>query len=135
MDAAAGVTYDSHFVVRHEPLPRRWNLIDGKWTEIHAYCPSPAPRNDGWVSVLNPDYVNAPVEDSFVFLPNVTELQVPSEDPENYIGDVEWVNKRNDDPESPDYNPDNGWGFYRVVVKAATKPLHPEYGVVIRHLR
>ena len=131
MNVAASITYDSYFVVRHESLPRRWNLVEGKWAEIHPFKPT----EDGVKHELCSEYINAPVEDSFVFLPNVMELQVPSEDPENYIGDVEWVNKRNDDPESPDYNPDNEWGFYRVAVKAATKPLHPEYEVVIRHLR
>ena len=55
--------------------------------------------------------------------------------PQTYVGDFQWKNVENVDSTSPYYNPDRSWGFYRSLLMSATKPVHPEFGVVIRHLR
>jgi hypothetical protein len=54
---------------------------------------------------------------------------------QTYVGDFKWLNVQNVDSASAYYNPDNAWGFYRSLMMSATKPVHPEFGIVIRHLR
>ena len=39
------------------------------------------------------------------------------------------------DSTSPYYNPDGEWGFYRAKLMSATKPVSPQFGIVIRHKR
>jgi hypothetical protein len=55
--------------------------------------------------------------------------------PQSYVGDFKWLNVQNVDSESAYYNPDMEWGFYRAKMMSATKPIFPEHGIVIRHLR
>jgi hypothetical protein len=80
-----------------------------------------------------------------IFLPSVMSLLHPkpissvgsgtSFNPQTYVGDFKWLNVQNVDSASAYYNPDQSWGFYRSLMMSATKPVHPEFGIVIRHLR
>jgi hypothetical protein len=85
-------------------------------------------------------YRAAPFTDSYIFLPSVMSFMVPdsissvgsgtSFPPQSYMGDFKWLNiqHRTD-------NPVNGIGFYRAEIQTGSKPVHPEFGIVIRHLR
>lgn len=66
----------------------------------------------------------------FLFLHILTSFNA-----QTYVGDFKWLNVQNVDSASAYYNPDNSWGFYRSLMMSATKPVHPEFGIVIRHLR
>ncbi len=123
-------------------LTRRWKMDEGKWVEILPY--EFVSDENGQRAVLSQEYRNAQVQDTVLFLPSVMEFEVPRPireigsdewDPQRHIADIQWMNIQNDDENSPYYNPDGCIGFYRALIQAATKPLHPEHGVVIRHLR
>ncbi len=124
-------------------LPRRYTFEGGVWTEVLPYVSVAA--SVGSKAQLNPDYISAPFTDSTIFLPSVISLLHPrpissvgsgtSFEPQTYVGDFKWLNVQHVDSTSPYYNPDNSWGFYRALMMSATKPVHPEYGIVIRHLR
>lgn len=126
-----------------ETLPRRYTFAGGTWTEVDPYVTVSA--TTGTKKQLNPDYLSAPYTDSVIYLPNVMCFKHPkpistvgsgtSFNPQTYVGDFEWLNVRNVDSTSPKYNPDGDLGFYRAKLMSATKPIHPEYGIVIRHLR
>lgn len=119
-------------------LPRRWNLTGGQWVEVQPYVTVPTSR--GVKSIINPEYVEAPYMDSYVFLPTVFSFMVPEPitsvgsdtkfAAQSYMGDFKWLNIQ-DRVE----NPDNSWGYYRAVLQSGSKPVHPEFGYVIRHLR
>jgi len=124
-------------------LPRRYTFEGGVWEEVLPYETIAA--SVGTKSSLNPAYIAAPYTDSVIFLPSVISLLHPkpissvgsgtSFAPQSYVGDFKWLNVQNVDSTSPYYNPDNSWGFYRGLMMSATKPVHPEFGIVIRHLR
>ena len=121
-----------------DALPPRYDFVDGAWVEIQPYLSAAASK--GTKAKLNPAYMAAPFEDSFVFLPSVFTFMVPqpistigsgtSWKPQTYMGDFKWLNiqHRTD-------NPDNSIGFYRALLQSGSKPVHPEFGFVIRHLR
>jgi hypothetical protein len=126
------------FLVCPESLSRRWKIENCKWVEIDPYLEEDKKLR------INPEWVSAQVEDSHIFLPSVMKFVVPPPvrerdnpdwDPQSYFADVQWLNIANNDPDSIYYNPDNARGFYRALLIAATKPVYPELGVVIRHLR
>lgn len=88
--------------------------------------------------VPNPAWLTATWEDSYVFHQGVCCSQVPkpitsvgraSFDAVNYAGEYKWTNY--DDKEN---NPDGTIGQFRGVLANGTKPLNPEYGIVLRHL-
>ena len=124
-------------------LPRRWNLVNNAWVEVEPYETAEATK--GTKSVISAAYRQAEYTDSFVFLPSVMSFMVPkpiasqgagtSFRPQSYMGDFKWLNVQNVDATSPKYNPDNSIGFYRALLQSGSKPVHPEFGFVIRHLR
>lgn len=124
-------------------LPRRFTFEGGVFLEVPAY--EEVAATTGVKRRLNPEYLRAPIQDSVVFLPSVMCFKHPrpissvgsgtSFAPQTYVGDFKWLNIQNADPNSSYYNPDNSWGFYRALMMSATKPVHPEFGFVIRHLR
>lgn len=115
-----------------DPLPgaQRWKIKRRKWVEVPEYI------NKNGALIVNPEYKNAPFEDSIVFLPEVFTVQhprplsKPDADPASYAGSIRWLNI----PDRED-NPDGDIGCYRVVLASASKPVRPELGWVIRHLR
>lgn len=119
-------------------LPRRWNLTNGVWSEVQPY--ETAAASKGTKAQISAAYRSAPYTDSVVFLPSVMSFMVPqpistqgsgtSWKPQSYVGDFKWLNiqHRTD-------NPDNSIGFYRALIMVGSKPVHPEFGYVIRHLR
>lgn len=123
--------------------PRRYTFAGGVWTEVEPYESQAA--TVGTKRVLSQAYIAAPYTDSVIFLPNVMTMLHPkpissvgsgtSFNPQTYVGDFQWKNVENVDSASAYYNPDRAWGFYRALCMSATKPVHPEFGVVIRHLR
>lgn len=124
-------------------LPRRYTFEGGVWTEVLPYTSVAA--SIGTKAKLSPEYIAAPYTDSVIFLPSVICFLHPrpissvgsgtSFEPQTYVGDFKWLNVQHVDSTSPYYNPDNSWGFYRALMMSATKPVHPEFGIVIRHLR
>ena len=124
-------------------LPRRYTFEGGVWEEVLPY--ESAAASVGTKSRLSPAYTAAPYTDSVIFLPSVMSLLHPRPissagsgttfAPQTYVGDFKWLNVQHVDSTSPYYNPDNAWGFYRSLMMSATKPIHPEFGIVIRHLR
>ncbi len=119
-------------------LPRRFNFTGGAWVEVQPYVTGAA--TNGYKSVLNPAWKAAPYTDSYIFLPSVMSFAVPdsinsvgsgtSFNPQSYIGSVKWLNILHKTD-----NPDGNQGFYRAVIATGTKPVHPEFGYVVRHLR
>lgn len=126
-----------------DALPRRYTFEGGVWTEVLPY--ESVAASVGTKSKLASAYIAAPYTDSTIFLPSVMSLLHPkpissvgsgtSFNPQSYVGDFKWLNVQNVDSTSPYYNPDNSWGFYRALLMSSSKPVHPEFGVVIRHLR
>ena len=124
-------------------LPRRYTFAGGVYTEVLPYTSVAA--TTGTKSRLNPAYLAAPYQDSTIFLPSVMCFKHPrpistvgsgtSFTPQTYVGDFKWKNEILLDSASSYYNPDGEWGFYRAKMMSATKPVHPEFGIVIRHLR
>lgn len=126
-----------------DTLPRRFTFANNTWTEVEPY--EKVATTKGFKRVISAAYRNAPYTDSVVFLPSVFSFMVvrpistagsgTSWKPQSYMGDFKWLNVQNVDSTSPKYNPDNGVGFYRALLQTGAKPVHPEFGYVIRHLR
>jgi hypothetical protein len=120
-----------------EKLPRRWNYTAGQWVEVQPYVKVAA--TNGYKDDINPLWKTAPFEDSIIYLPSVMDLAVPgtistagggtSFGP-NPMGKFTWLNIQH-----PTDNPVNSWGFYYCEIECGAKPVHPEFGIVIRHLR
>jgi hypothetical protein len=119
-------------------LPRRFTFAGGVWTEVQPYETAAATK--GTKAKLSPEYMAAPFTDSYVFLPSVFSFMVPqpistkgsgtSWKAQSYMGDFKWLNIQD-----RVNNPDNSIGFYRALLQSGSKPVHPEFGFVIRHLR
>lgn len=119
-------------------LPRRYTFAGGVWTEVQPYETTAATK--GTKAQIRPEYMAAPFTDSYVFLPSVFTFMVPDSissvgsgtqfNPQSYIGELKWKNiiDRTD-------NPDGNYGFYRAVLQSGSKPVKPQFGYVIRHLR
>ena len=124
-------------------LPRRFTFAGGVYTEVMPYID--VATSVGTKAKLNPAWMAAPYQDSTIFLPSVMCFKHPrpistagsgtSFTPHSYVGDFKWKNVENVDSTSPYYNPDGEWGFYRAKLMSATKPVSPQFGIVIRHLR
>ncbi len=94
----------------------------------------------GTRSIINPLYESAPYEESIIFVKDVMRSMVPgaitspggntSFEPQNYRGDFKFLNIR-DRLE----NPDGTWGYFRGTMQSGAKPIHPEWGYAIMHLR
>lgn len=142
--APLGVDYGINgFYHTIDNLPRRFTFANNIWTEVQPYVAVATTK--GTKLKINPAYRAAPYTDSVVFLPVVFSFMVvrpistagsgTSWKPQSYMGDFKWLNVQNVDSSSPKYNPDNGIGFYRALIQTGAKPIHPEFGYVIRHLR
>ena len=85
-------------------------------------------------------YEQAQYEDTIVFHQDVFSNLVPKPvtaagsnvtfDAVSYMGDFKWKNII-----TPDTNPDGTIGYFRAILSSGTKPIRPEWGYVIRHLR
>jgi hypothetical protein len=127
-----------------DDFPRRFNIADGAWVEVEPYIDAvtagvPAVEK-GNHFIINPDYEVAPFEESIIFVKDVMHAMVPGAitspggnvviEPQNYRGDFKFLNIR-DRVE----NPDGSWGYFRGTLQSGSKPIHPEWGYAIRHLR
>lgn len=86
----------------------------------------------------NPKWLIATWEDSYVFHQGVCVSEVPrpissvgqaSFDATSYVGTPEWTMYK-----EKDKNPLGNLGQFLMVVANGTRPVNPEYGIVIRHL-
>lgn len=120
--------------------PPRYDLdVNGDWKEVPAYIWS-APSGDPTAELIeNPAYETALAEDTIIFhadvmrsvvMPPARNYGSATFDPQKYRGDWSWKNV-----EHRTENPDGNYGFYRGVFAAGSKPVFPQYGFVIRHLR
>lgn len=142
--APLGVDYGLNgFYHTIDNLPRRFTFANNTWTEVQPY--EAVATTKGTKLRISSAYRNAPYTDSYVYLPSVFSFMVvrpistagsgTSWKAQSYMGDFKWLNVQNVDSTSPKYNPDNGIGFYRALLQVGAKPVHPEFGFVIRHLR
>ena len=124
-----------------EVHPPRYNLTgtapNQVWTEVPPYI---------WVGtganaelVENPAYETAQAEDTIVYhqdvlrhvvFPTARNYGQAKFEPQSYRGDWKWLNIQHRDE-----NPDSNYGFFRGVFASGSKPVFPQYGAVIRHLR
>jgi hypothetical protein len=89
---------------------------------------------------ISPLYEAAAYEDTIVFHQDVFTNLVPKPitaagsnvtfDAVSYMGDFKWKNII-----TPDTNPDGTIGYFRAILASGSKPIRPEWGHVIRHLR
>jgi hypothetical protein len=127
-----------------DDFPRRFKIDGGAWVEIEPYIDAttagvPAVEK-GEHYVINSEYETAPYEESIIFVKDVMRSLVPSVitspggnvvyEPQNYRGEFKFLNIR-DRVE----NPDGTWGYFRGILQSGSKPIHPEWGYAIRHLR
>jgi hypothetical protein len=127
-----------------DDFPRRFALDGGNIVEVKPYEKAsilglPAIEK-GDPYVINPDYEVAPYEESIIFVKDVMRSLVPSVitspggnvtyEPQNYRGEFKFLNIR-DRVE----NPDGNWGYFRGIMQSGSKPIHPEWGYSILHLR
>jgi hypothetical protein len=142
--APLGVDYGINgFYHTIDNLPRRFNFANDTWTEVHPY--EEVQTTKGTKLRISQAYRSAEYTDSVVFLPVVFSFMVvrpistagsgTSWKAQSYMGDFKWLNVQNVDSTSPKYNPDNAIGFYRALIQTGAKPVHPEFGYVIRHKR
>lgn len=130
-----------------DPFPKRFTFTEGtpgSWTEVPAYIEdtSSYPEKQGSQNrnIVNPAWQVAEFEDSYVFHTEVFESLIPSPitsagqgttfDPVSYRGDFRFLNIKD-----LATNPDGSWGKFRGVLANGAKPVHPEFGYVIRHRR
>jgi hypothetical protein len=124
-----------------DDFPRRF---DANRNEVKPYVTAaslglPAVEK-GVHYVINPNYETAPFEESIIFVKDVMRSLVPSVitspggnvtyEPQNYRGEFKFLNIR-DRVE----NPDGSWGYFRGILQSGSKPIHPEWGYAIMHLR
>ena len=116
----------------------RWDLVGGVWTRRYPYAGSAATK--GTKQEISADYENAAYMDSIILHQDVMKSLVPAPisnagggtkfDPVSYRGDFRWRNILD-----KECNPDGTIGFFRGIFASGSKPIHPYYGYVIRHLR
>jgi len=119
-------------------FPNRYNFVSGAWVKIAPYVATSATK--GQKFIVNPAYESATHEDTIVFHQDVYTSLIPAPisspggntkfDPVSYRGDFKWLNI----PHRTE-NPDGTLGFFRGILSNGTKPIRPEWGYVIRHLR
>jgi hypothetical protein len=129
--------YKNFFHIIDDFAPR-YNLVAGAWVEVFPYLF--VPTSLGNKLIENPDYANASYMDSIIFHKQVMKTLVPNPtigtaggvqfDAVQYRGLWKWLNI----PHAVT-NPDNTLGFFRGVFASGSKPIFPEFGHVIRHLR
>jgi hypothetical protein len=121
-----------------DDLPARWDFSGGAWVRRYPYTNLPATY--GNKAEIDPVYEQAAYTDSIIFHNDVMISLVPAPitapggntkfDPVNYRGEFKWLNI----PHATD-NPDGTIGFFRSIFMQASKPVIPDFGYVIRHLR
>jgi hypothetical protein len=119
-------------------LPR-WNLTNGAWVRVRPYIATSG-ATKGTKFDINPAYETATYEDTILFHTDVFTNLVPKPitapggntkfDAVSYMGEFKWRNI----PNKAD-NPDGTIGFFRAILSSGSKPIRPEWGYVIRHLR
>lgn len=119
-------------------FPNRYIFQNGAWVKIAPYVATSATK--GQKFIVNPAYESATHEDTIVFHQDVYSSLIPAPisspggntkfDPVSYRGDFKWLNI----PHRTE-NPDGTLGFFRGILSNGTKPIRPEWGYVIRHLR
>jgi len=124
-----------HVIDTHPP---RYTFAGGVFTEVAPFSSMAATK--GTKAKISTAYQEAPYTDSFVFLPNVMSFMVPQPistigsktrfSPQNYMGEFDWLNIQD-----RTINPKNLIGFYYATLTCAVKPVAPDFGYVIRHLR
>jgi hypothetical protein len=121
----------------------RYNLAtdnSGNHTWVRVYPYTQVATTQGYKWDINPDYENATYEDTIIFHQDVFVNLVPKPitaagsnvtfDAVSYMGDFKWKNII-----TPDTNPDGTIGYFRAILSSGSKPIRPEWGYVIRHLR
>lgn len=130
-------SYSGYFHMIDDFSPR-WDFVNGEWVRRYPYAPVATTQGNKWD--INPLYEAAAYEDTIVFHMDVMEELVPapisspggntSFDPVKYSGEWKWLNIQ-----TPDTNPDKTIGYFRGILSSGSKPVFPEWGYVIRHLR
>jgi len=132
-------SYNGFFHLIDDFAPRwDWDSVNNVWIRRYPYVSSAATHGNRWE--IDPNYEAAAYEDSFIFHMDVYKSLIPAPitapggntrfDPVVYRGDFKWRNIPNKDT-----NPDGTIGFFRGVFSSGSKPIFPQYGYVIRHLR
>ncbi len=133
--------YRGFFHMVDDFAPRYTTTVVGGNTVLQRVLPySSTAATYGNKFDINPDYENAEYEVSFVFHMDVIEALIPKPitspggntkfDPVSYRGDFKWKNIPH-----PTHNPDGTIGFFRGVLSSGTKPIRPEWGYAVLHLR
>lgn len=137
--APLGATHSyKNFIHMVDNFTPRWEFTGGAWVRVAQY--TDAAVTNGTEKIVNPAYKTATYEDTVILHPMVYKALVPATitnpgsgvtyNPLNYMGDWDWKNI----PHRTE-NPDGNWGFFRGLFMLGSKPLYPEWGYVIRHLR
>lgn len=125
-----------------ESFPPRYDFVSGnangqKWVRRYPYAAVATTK--GISFEVNSAYEAAEYEDSIIFHSDVYKSLVPRPltgtngqtfDAQSFRGDFRWRN-------IPDRvcNPDGNIGYYRAIFANGSKPVHPQYGYVLRHKR
>ena len=129
-------------------FPKRYDWVSGAYVERLPYAAVEDTDGAGYLPSgqngrkfnVNPLYEKAAYEDTIVFHQDVYTSLIPapitspggqtSFDPVSYRGEFKWKNIPNKAT-----NPDGTIGYFRGVLSNGTKPIRPEWGYVVRHLR
>jgi len=116
----------------------RYNIVSGAWVRVLPYSAVSTTQGTKWD--INPAYETAAYEDSIVFHTDVFSNLVPKPitaagsnvtfDAVSYMGDFKWKNIQH-----AENNPDSTIGYFRAILSSGSKPVRPEWGFVIRHVR
>lgn len=113
--------------------PARYNLVGSDWVEVEplVWIGGKLTENPAYETALAEDIViyNTEVLRSIIF-PTQKNYGKAQFNPGNYRGEWSWKNI-----EHRTENPDKNYGFFRGVFGTGTKPVFPEYGMVVRGLR
>jgi len=125
------------FWLTDEVNPPRYNLSGTTWTEVKPYVWSGTGASTKLIE--NPLYETAAYEDTVIYHQDVLRHVVfpvarnygkLTFEPQKYRGEWKWLNVVDRDD-----NPDGNYGFFRGVFASGSKPVFPQYGAIIRHLR
>lgn len=121
-----------------DDFPPRYNFTGGAWVRVDPYVATATTKGNKYV--VNTAYISAAYEDTIIFVPEVYTCLMPSPitspggntqfSAVNYLGQWSWKNI-----EDRVENPDKNWGYFRGVFMSGSEPVHPEWGIVIRHKR
>jgi len=130
-------TYKGFYHLVDDFMPR-YTFNGSTYTEVQPYLKTAV--GSSYEFNINPAYENAQYEVSIVFHKDVYHSVIPSPitspggstsfDPVSYRGEFKWLNIRD-----RDINPDGTIGFFRGVLSAGSKPIRPEWGYAVMHLR